>query len=215
MPKDLLVNMKKVCSVLFILTLISFGNYTFSQKLYIWCPKDQIIKPRISFLENDTINISIFDGRILTKNSKIECTSENTVLQLLEFIKKSYPSAVVNVLSSDAYFKDLIKNRITFKIGISAYHAGFGADVNVGFGSVGGNFSYGIIPEGKWNAVTAFAVKIYDYRNNQEIKKTKDIYKIASKSNMGGYMTAKNVLNNTYIEACQEMLFFIDESLMK
>lgn len=215
MPKDLFVDMKKVCSVLFILTLISFGNNTYSQKLYVWCPKDQLVKPRQGFLEKDTIDIAIFDGRILTKNSKIECTPENTISQLGEFIQKTYPSSVMNVLNPSAYFKDPVKNRITIKIGISAYHAGFGADVKVGIGIVGGNFSYGVIPEGKWNAVTAFAVKIYDYRNNLENKKSKDIYKIASKPNMGGYLTAKNVLNTTYIEACQEMLFFIDESLMK
>lgn len=199
---DLLNEMKKVCSVLFILTLISFGNTTFSQKLYVWCPKDQLVKPRQGFLEKDTIDLAIFDGRIFTKNSKIECTSENTVLQLSEFIKKSYPSAVMNVLNFNSFYKDPIENRITIKIGISAYHAGFGADVKVGIGIVGGNFSYGVIPEGKWNAVTAFAVKIYDYRNNLENKKSKDIYKIASKPNMDGYLTAKNVLNATYIEAC-------------
>ena len=108
-----------------------------------------------------------------------------------------------------------MKNRITIKIGISAYHAAFGADVKIGIGSVGGNFSYGAFPEGKWNAITAYAVKIYDNRNNSETKKTKDIYKIASKPNLGGYITAKNILNTTYIEANQELLFFIDETFMK
>jgi hypothetical protein len=106
-------------------------------------------------------------------------------------------------------------NRITIKIGISAFHAAFGADVKVGIGNVGGNFSYAAFPEGKWNAVTAYAVKIYDYRENKELKKTKEIYKIASRPNTGGYITAKNILNTTYIEANQEMLFFIDETFMK
>ena len=87
--------------------------------------------------------------------------------------------------------------------------------LKVGIGSVGGNFSYGVFPEGKWNAITAYAVKIYDNRNNSETKKTKDIYKIASKPNSGGYTTAKNILNTTYIEANQELLFFIDETFMK
>lgn len=151
----------------------------------------------------------------MTEKSKVECTSESTIFQLGDFIKKPYPSTVINLVNSNLYFKDPLKNIITIKIGISAYYAAFGADVKVGFGNVGGNFSYGIIPEGKWNAVTAYAVKIYDYRNNSEIKKTKDIFKIASKPNMGGYITAKNILNTTYIEANQEMLFFIDEAFMK
>ena len=201
----------KTLLIAFLLTTSSL----FAQKLYVWCPKDQVPTPRQGFLEKDTIDLVIFDGRILTAKSKIECTPENTISQLTEFIKMTYPSAIVNILNSNLYYKDPSKNRITIKIGISAYHAAFGADVKVGIGSVGGNFSYGVIPEGKWNAVTAYAVKIYDYRNSLDLKKTKDIYKIASKPNMGGYTTAKNILNTTYIEANQELLFFIDETLMK
>jgi hypothetical protein len=187
----------------------------FAQKLYVWCPKEQIPTPRQGFLENDTIDLVIFDGRILTEKSKVECTSESTVFQLGDYIKKTYPSAIINHLNSSLYFKDPLKNRITIKVGISAYHAAFGADVKVGIGSVGGNFSYGVFPEGKWNAITAYAVKIYDNRNNSETKRNKDIYKIASKPNLGGYITAKNILNTTYIEANQELLFFIDETFMK
>lgn len=204
--------MKTKIALIFLL-LIS-GNLV-AQKLYVWCPKEQLIKPRQGFLANDTIDLVIFDGRILTERSKVECTSENTILQLGEFIKKTYPSAVINLFNSNLYYKDPLLNRITIKIGISAYHAAFGAEVKVGIGSVSGNFSYGVIPEGKWNAVTAYAVKIYNYKNNLEIKKTKDIYKIASKFNLGGYITAKNILNTTYIEANQELLFFIDETFMK
>ncbi len=122
---------------------------------------------------------------------------------------------MINVLNSTQYYKDPLINRITIKIGISAFHAAFGADVKVGIGNVGGNFSYGIFPEGKWNAVTGYAVKIYDYRDSTEIKKTKDIFKTASRPNTGGYITAKNILNTTYIEANQELLFFVDETLMK
>ncbi len=203
--------MKSKLSLVFILLI---ANTAIAQKLYVWCPKDQLVKPRTGFLENDTIDVAIFDGRILTKNSKVECTPENTIILLGEFIKETYPSAVINLKASN-YYKDPLKNRITIKVGISAYHAAFGADVKVGIGSIGGTFSYGVVPEGKWNAITAYAIKIYDYRNNLEIKKTKDVYKIASKPNMGGYFTAKNILNTTYIEANQEMLFFIDETFMK
>ena len=198
-----------------LIALLLTTSSLFAQKLYVWCPKDQVPTPRQGFLEKDTIDLVVFDGRILTTKSKIECTPENTISQLTEFIKMTYPSAIVNVLNSNLYYKDPVKNRITIKIGISAYHAAFGADVKVGIGSVGGNFSFGVIPEGKWNAVTAYAVKIYDYRNSSDLKKTKDIYKIASKPNMGGYTTAKNILNTTYIEANQDLLFFIDETFMK
>ena len=204
--------MKTKVALVFLL-LIS-GNL-FAQKLYVWCPKEQLIKPRQGFLAKDTIDLVIFDGRMFTERSKVECTSENTILQLGDFIQKTYPSAVINLINSSLYYKDPFKDRITIKIGISAYFAAFGADIKVGIGSLGDNFSFGLIPEGKWNAVTAYAIKIYDNRNNSEIKKTKDISKIASRPNTGGYITAKNILNTTYIEANQELLFFIDEALMK
>lgn len=195
--------------------LLLFSGNLFAQKLYVWCPKEQIPTPRQGFLEKDTIDLVIFDGRILTPKSKVKCTSENTILQLANFIKKTYPSAIINLLNSEVYYKDPLKGRITIKIGISAYHAAFGADVKFGIGSVGGSFSYATFPEGKWNAVTAYTVKIYDNRKDVEIKKTKDIYKTASKFNTGGSITAQNILNTTYIEANQEMLFFIDDTFMK
>ncbi len=198
------------------LIILLFTSYNlFAQKLYVWCPKEQVPTPRQGFLEKDTIDLIIFDGRILTKNSMVDCTSENTILNLSNFIKATYPSATINLRNSDLYYKDPLKNRITIKIGISAYHAAFGTDVKIGIGSVGGNFSFGVFPEGKWNAITAYALKIYDYRNNSELKKSKDISKTGSKPNLGGYISAKNILNTTYIEANQEMLFFIDETFIK
>ena len=201
---------KLILMILFLIT-----NSLFAQKLYVWCPKEQIPNPRHGFLKNDTIDLVVFDGRLLTKRSKVKCTSENTITELTEYIKHTYSAAVINIISSTQYYNDPVNDRITIKIGISAYHAAFGADVKVGIGSVGGNFSYGFFPEGKWNAITAYAVKIYDYRNNQEMRMSKEICKIASKPNMGGYITAKNILNTTYMEANQEMLFFIDEIFMK
>jgi hypothetical protein len=204
--------MRKIAVIIIMLALTSSS---FGQKLYVWCPKEQLAAPRQGFLQNDTIDLVIFDGRILTEKSKVECTSNNTIIELQKMLKQTYPSALINMLSANDYYKDPKPNRITLKIGISAYHAAFGADIKVGIGSVGGNFSYGAIPEGKWNGITAYSVKIYDYRNNHEIKKTKDISKISSKPNMWGYKTAKDCLNISYMEANQEMLFFIDETFMK
>lgn len=204
--------MKKIA---IIISMLALTSNSFGQKLYVWCPKEQLASPRQGFLQNDTIDLAIFDGRILTEKSKVECTSANTIVELQKMLKQNYPSAFFNALSTNDYYKDPKPNRITFKIGISAYHAAFGSDIKVGIGSVGGNFSYGVIPEGKWNGMTAYSVKIYDYRNNREIKKTKDISKISSKPNMWGYKTAKDCLNISYVEANQEMLFFIDETFMK
>ena len=181
----------------------------------MWCPKEQLAKPREGFLKNDTIDLIIFDGRILTDKSKVECTSENTIIELEKILKQNYPSVFFNILNSKDYYNDAKPNRITVKIGIIAYHAAFGVDIKVGIGSIGGNFSYGVIPEGKWNGMTAYSIKFYDYRNNLETKKTKDISEISSKPNLLGYKSAKDCLNTSYMEANHEMLFFFDDTLMK
>jgi len=204
----------KIKHIIFI-ALSLFSQVAFSQKLYIWCPKDQLITPREGFLENEEIDLVIFDGRLLTKNSKIDCSASETIKSLAEFIIKTYPSAKINLLESKEYFKDPKANQLTIKIGIAAYHAAFGADVKIGIGSIGGQFAWGVIPEGKWNAVTGYNAMIYDYRNDKEEKIIKEIAKIASRPNTGGYITAKNILNKTYMEANQEFLFFIDSTLMK
>jgi len=197
------------------LALLATTFEAFSQKLYIWCPKEQLITPRVGFLENEEIDIVFFDARLLTTNSKNECTAEETIKYLSDFIKNTYPSAIINLIDSKEYFKDPKQNGITIKIGIAAHHAAFGADIKVGIGSIGGNFSWGVIPEGKWNAVTGYNAIIYDYRENKEQKIVKEIAKIASRPNTGGYITAKNILNKTYMEANQDLLFFIDNTFMK
>ncbi|WP_332457689.1 hypothetical protein [Petrimonas sp.] len=197
--------------VLYILTSVSHLS---GQKLYVWCPSEQTIVPRNGFLKNDTIDLVFFDGRVLNEKSRIECTSENVINQLQNFLFDSYPSAVFNSVSSESYFDDPNSKRITIKIGISAYHAAFGTDIKLGIGSVGGDFSFMVFPEGKWNGLTAYFIKIYDYRDNREINKSKEISKISSKFNIWGYKTAIDCLSKTYSDANQEMLFFIDNTLM-
>lgn len=200
---------------LLVILSVLITNVSFAQKLYIWCPEELTTTPRQGFLDKNTIDLAVFDGRILTPKSRVKCTPENTIKQFTEYIKRSYPSAIINTLSADQYYNNPVTDRITIKISISAYHAAFGADVKLGIGNVNGNFSYAVFPEGKWNAITSYAVKIYDYRKGKEIKKTKEIYKTASKPNIGGYLTAKNILNTTYLEATQELLLFIDDTLME
>ncbi len=166
-------------------------------------------------MENDEIDLVIFDGRTIPQKVKEKCETVEITNAITTCIKTAYPAAKINILSNSDYYKDARKNIITIKLAISAYHAGFGTDITVGIGSVGGNFSYGIIPKGEWNAVTGYFLKIYDFRNGKEEKYTKEINKIASKPNMWGYKSAKSCLNKTYAEANQDLLFFIDESLMK
>ena len=195
--------------------LITIYSFSYGQKLYVWCPEEQIVKKRKGFLGNQEINLVVFDGRTIPQKSKVECESGNVVEALSNYIKKAYPSAKINFLTDEAYYKKPEINKITIKVAISAYHVGFGADISVGIGSVGGHFSYGIFPKGEWNGLTSYYAQIFDYRNGVDKKSQKEISEIASKPNMWGYKTAKTCLNTTYIQASQTLLFFIDNSLME
>lgn len=199
-----------------VLFFLVFVSITISaQKLYVWCPDEIDVKPRPGFLQHDTINLVIFDGRTLPNRSKVECESSEVISSMVANITKAYPSAIINVLGDSGYYSDPMPNRITIKIGISAYQAGFGVDVTIGIGSIGGNVIFGAVPQGQWNGITGYYVRLYDYRKGKSDKFTTSISKIASKPNMGGYMTAKHCLNTTFSESNQDLLFFIDNSLMK
>lgn len=86
--------------------------------------------------------------------------------------------------------------------------------IKIGIGSTGGNFSWGIFPEGKWHSVVGYSVIIYNYEEGLNKKLTKEIGKVASRPNTGGYRTAQNILNSAYIQANQELFGFIDNTLM-
>ena len=205
--------MKKL---LLLTLLLLFGALNlYSQKMYVWCQKEQEATPRKGFLQNKEIDLVIFDSRTLTTKSRIKCESEEIVKNLTNLIKQTYPAAKFNILESEEYYQNPEDNKLTIKIAISAYHAAFGADVKVGIGSVGEKFSWGIFPEGKWNSAVGYSVIIYDYEKGKNLKLTQEIGKVASRPNTGGYRTAKNILNTAYIQANQELFGFIDRNLMK
>lgn len=200
----------------FSLIFICFITYSsFGQKLYIWCPEQQEVKPRTGFLENQIVNLTIFDGRMIPVNSKVECQSDGIEAAIYNMFKEAYPSAKIILLKDSGYYKKAESGKITIKIGISAYQAGFGTDVTVGIGNIGGKFSYGLITNSKWNGITSYYAQIFDNRNNGDKKYDKAVSKVESKSNIWGYKTAKTCLNMSYAEANQDLLFFIDKSLME
>jgi hypothetical protein len=129
-------------TLLFLLTI----SYGFTQKLYIWCPEQYNIKARGGFLENEEVNLIVFDGRVIPAKSKVECETVEVEQALTKFVQSVYPSCKVTVLPESEYYKPSAKDRITIKIGIASYQAGFGTDISVGIGSVGDKFSYGVFP---------------------------------------------------------------------
>jgi hypothetical protein len=187
------------------LSVANFGCAT--KKVYV--PKQLPVSPRVDFLNKEIVDLAIFDGRVGKERSAELAT------QIANQIIKTYPSANFILMDEKRFYSDAQSNRITIKIAIAAYSSGFGSNVTVGIGTVGGQFAYGVIPEGKWNGITGFSVNIYDYRRNTGAKFTKDIVKLVSKPNLWGYKTAKNVLEDSYQGAMQELLFFVDNALMK
>tara|TARA_B100000315_G_scaffold110447_1_gene101285 strand:- start:612 stop:1202 length:591 start_codon:yes stop_codon:yes gene_type:complete len=176
----------------------------------VFQPNQIPVSPRVGFLEDVTIDLAIFDGRVINE------FSFEIINQISNQLKKTYPSAKFNILPSNQFYKDPVSGRITIKIALASYDAGFGSNITVvTVGTFGGDFGYGIIPEGKWNGITGFSINIYDGRNNNSSKVTKNIGNVVSLPNMWGYKTARNALDKSYKQSMQELLFFIDNSLMK
>ncbi|RPE05509.1 hypothetical protein EGT74_24300 [Chitinophaga lutea] len=201
------------------LTLLMAFLLTFSvssaQKTYAWCADEIRTKPRIGFLQGDTIDVVIFDGRNLEALKRNGCEEGQLAKNLQRAISQTYPQAVFNILTSEKYPLDAAPDRITIKVGIVGYHAAYGTDITTGFGTFGGNFSYGVFPSSSWNAITAYSLKVYDKRNGTDLKKTKDISKTESTGESFGFKSAKKILDKSFTAANQELFFFIDECFMK
>lgn len=183
-----------------------------AQKIYIWCPENFQVKPRIGLMEKDTINVVFFDGRSIPKKNKIECTSDQLFQAILSQLESAYPSTILKMLPETEYYKrPLNANNILIKIGVAAYHSGFGTDISGSIGLVGGQFSSMVFPKGQWNAITAYYLQVF----KAGVVASKEISNLSSKPNMWGYKSAKNALNDTYNKSNQELLFFLDQELMR
>ena len=166
-------------------------------------------------MKNQNVNVVIFDGRNIPSNSKIECDSHGVTDALKAYIGKVYPSSNIIILPDSTYYQPSTKGALTIKIGIAAYQAGFGTDISVGIGSVGGKFSYSVFPKGQWNGLVSYYVQIFDNRVDNKKKVSKEISEITTKSNVWGYKTARSCLYSSYDKANTELLSFIEDSLME
>lgn len=165
------------------------------------------VNPRVDLLSGEEVFLTIFDSRIDPTNTAI---LEDTIYQQF---RATYPSISFHRTEDSMYGSDPTQEHITIRIGIAAYRAEFGSKVTVGIGTFGGTFVSGIIPEGVWNGLTGFVVSIYDNRNGQNHKFQRTMRQLVSKPNMWGYTTADAALRESYQNAIQELLFFVDDSL--
>lgn len=195
--------------LLLTLLLLYVGYSASAQKIYVWCPENYQIKPRVGLRKDDTIMVAFFDGRTIPPKNKIECTTEQVIQALFLQLKSAYPSAILVLQPESEYYKKPDNKSVLIKISIAAYHAGFGTDISGGIGMVGGHFSTMVFPKGQWNAITSYYVQAFVAGKST----TKEISNVSSKSNMFGYKSAKSALNECYNKSTGELLFFIDEQL--
>ena len=163
--------------------------------------------PRSGFLNNQNINLLFFDSRVDKSFSNEIQTS------IMQHLKESYPSANFN-LSND-FFADPDSNKITIKITIAGYAAGFGVKSTSGIGMINGKlFYFAGVADGMWNGLTGIGVNLYDYRKGEK-KQSTTLSQVITKPNMGGYSTAKNALRISFQSVMDQLCAFIDQTLMK
>src|SRR5690606_41174499 len=92
------------------------NSVALAQKLYVWCPNDLDIVPRVEVLKYDTLKVAFFDARILSKKSKLECSSNALQNSILIEIQKAYPNAVI-INDNRIYHTKQSKHNV-LKIGI-------------------------------------------------------------------------------------------------
>lgn len=173
--------------ILFLITV----QITNAQKMYIWCPDELTPSPKAEQLKDITIDLLISDSRILTAKVKNKCTSDELKNSLFELIKKTYPSAKINLITDK---KSTSENTNFFiEINITAYYATFTSPM--------------------WFAQTDLSIKIKSLKSETATILSKDIHKEKKFFNVFGFATAKNNLNKSYIEANIELLDFISDSL--
>jgi hypothetical protein len=190
-----------------ILSFLMISQLCIAQRIYVWCPDEQVIKPRVGFLDSQVIDLVILDNRILAETAKQKCEGSAVLTSLTSNLTKAYPSAKINILSSQEFYKNAEKGRIRLKIEISNYYVSFDEDL-----TIGGSLAF-LKNRQKWNGYVAYNVQIIDYRETEKKKFEEKISETSQAANdLGVYKTARKVLNNTYAKANQKLFTFIEHT---
>jgi hypothetical protein len=182
--------MIKILRNVFVLFFVGVVNFSFSQKLYVWCPT---YLPEIE-LENDILNgskidVIIKDTRITTKKSKIKCLSESIQTSIIELIALNFPKSQVQLIDESKMDKSTA--RIIIMIEMNNYNSHFSSPL--------------------WYGQTGFDVKIINRFLPDNQTKSKDIYWIAREQNTLGTNSGKIALQNSFEMAANDLIRFIYE----
>ncbi len=195
----------KICSVVSIFLFVSCAT----SKTY--APSQTSTTPRSGFLKNERIDVVFFDSRS-EKDASLEVQNS-----ILEHLRKTYPAANFQKINSSEYFSSPENSKITLKINVAGYNAGFGVESTSGIGSINGQpfvFRFSGVADGKWNGLTGLGVMLYDYRDGED-KYSKEISDVVSKPNTGGYSTARSALQSSFQNVMNGLASFLDQSLME
>lgn len=190
-----------------------YVSSVYSQKVYVWQPKEQGVGRRAGYTNKDTVDVTVYDTRKFPAKAKIECSSREVVAEVAKVVRQAFGGATVRIVNVSDY-KNPIANHITVRIGIGGYSAGFGTDAKMGVGAVGHQFSSSAFPVGKWTAVTSFYVRTYDRRGRGLVSNDKEVYKTVTKANSLGITTARRALNESWTDAIPALMVAIDNAIL-
>jgi hypothetical protein len=174
-----------------------------------YAPSQTNTTPRSGFLENEEIDVVFFDSRSEKEKSK---EVQNSILS---YLNNTYPSASFQRLENSKYFSSPSEDKITIKINLAGYNAGFGVESTSGIGTINGQpFVFNGVSDGKWNGLTGIQVNLYDYRSGEK-KYSRKISDVVSKPNTGGYSTARKALQTSFQNVMNSFASFLDQNLME
>lgn len=155
---------------------------------YVFCPEIQTEEKQ--GMNDINLSIVIKDSRSYDKNVKEKCTKAEIFAEFVDCIKRTYPKLNLTVLDENKFLENPINGIITCKIDLQKYDATFYT--------------------GMYISTTKYEVKIFDYRNGENI--IKDIITGEGKQwNAIGFTSGKIASNTSFKEAFEKFILMFDE----
>lgn len=95
--------MKTIFKLLIVITLTMFTNNAFTQKDYVWCPKEITLSPSNSLFKDKKVQLIINDSRVLSKKVKNKCKGVDVFSAISNTVKSLAPNA--KFVDSDSEIK--------------------------------------------------------------------------------------------------------------
>lgn len=182
--------MIKILNNLLVLCFVWVVNFSFSQKLYVWCPT---YLPEMGLnnnvLNGSSIDVIIKDKRIFTKRSKINCLSESIQTSIVDLIALNFPKSKIQLIDDSKV--DSSSANILVEIDMNHYNSHFSSPL--------------------WYGQTGFLVKLTNRDSIENKMFSKDIHWITREQNLWGFKSGKKALQYSFELAANDLINFISE----